>query len=79
MIVDVQANRQDGEDVEDNNAEEGSTDGAGNRLVRACALACSKGDELDAAVRVECIDERLRERAKAAYKRLSVSEVREAL
>ena len=47
--------------------------------MRVRALARGEGDELDAAVRVERVHKRLRERAEAADERLAVLEVRETL
>ena len=47
--------------------------------MRVRALARGEGDELDAAVGVERVHERLRERAEAADERLAVLEIRETL
>ena len=47
--------------------------------MRARGLARCEGDELDAAIRVECVRECLSERGKAADERLAVLEVRETL
>ena len=47
--------------------------------MRARALARGEGDELDAAVGVERVDEGLGERAEAPDERLPALEVREAL
>lgn len=47
--------------------------------MRARGLARCEGDELDAAIRVECIRERLSERREATDERLAVVEVCESL
>ena len=47
--------------------------------MRARGLARCEGDELDAAIRVECIRERLSERGEAADERLAIVKVCESL
>ena len=79
LVVDAQADRQDSEDVEDEDAEERRADRTRDGLVRGRALARRERDELDAAVRVERVHERLRKRAEAADERLAVLEIRETL
>ena len=76
---DAEPNGEHREDVEDEDAEERRADRTRDGLVRGRALARRERDELDAAVRVERVHERLCERTKAAHESLSVVEVRETL
>lgn len=77
--VDAEANREDGENVEEHDAHEGRANGARDGTVRLCRLARGERDELDAAIGVEGVSEGLRERGEAADDGLAVVEVCQAL
>lgn len=77
--VDAQADREDREDVEEHDAHERRAHGARHGSVRCRGLARGEGDELDAAVGVEGVGERLCEPGEAVDEGLAVLEVGPAL
>ena len=78
-VVDAQANRKHREDVEDDYAEERRPDCTRDGLVRARTLPGCERNELDASVRIERVNEGLREVSEAANKRMVIVEVCETL
>ena len=72
LVVDAEPDGEHREDVEDDDAEERRADRARDGLVLARALARGEGDELDAAVGVEGVDEGLGEGGEAADEGLGV-------
>ena len=78
-VIDTQADREDGEDVEEDDAEERRLDRTRDSLVRLRGLAGRYRDQLDPAEGEKRVNESLRKRREPSDECLAILEVRQAL